>query len=250
MRVLIVPTEIERRPVRRALLAAAPWAPEDGLDWRVGDLLVVESGVGPAAMAAMLPRLDALAPAAVWLFGWCGGLAADLAVGDLALADATVLRAGDGAVTRIAHPPPEALVAQVRRVAQALGVRLAVGPVLTSDRVLATVADKQAGAGTGAVAVEMEAGPLARWAAARGTPFVHLRVVLDPLRSALPSERLHGDEEDGDGEWAFFARALLHPRDWGAVWRLVRQVRLARRAMTRTIAGLAGPGGPLAAGDL
>jgi len=180
---------------------------------------------------------------AVWLFGWCGGLSADLDVSDLILANRTIL--GDG--QSIAHPPDDDLVAHVEQLAQNLGQRFVAGPVLTSERVLITVADKEAGRATGAVAVEMEAGPLARWAADRGLPFVHLRVVLDPATSALPSEPKRPKRRTRSALGATVQRYLVRPpRDWPAVFRLGRQFVRASKTMTRTIAALAQPGGPLA----
>jgi hypothetical protein len=120
-----------------------------------------------------------------------------------------------------------------------------VGPVLTSDRVLSTVEDKEAGAALGAVAVEMEAGPLARWAAARGVPFVHLRIVLDPYNSALPSARLPTDDHARASTGTLLRYVLVHPGQWPALWRLIGQVRMAQGVMRQTIAALSRPGGPL-----
>jgi purine-nucleoside phosphorylase len=183
----------------------------------------------------------------VWLFGWCGGLVPDLSVGDLVLADATIFSEGaDEPETRLSHPPAEPLVAQVGRVAEELGLRLLVGPTLTSAQVLASSEQKRAGAATGAVAVEMEAGPLARWAVARSVPFVHLRVVLDPLVSPLPPTRLPTDEHGRAPRRALLVHALTHPREWPALWNLMRQARVARRTMVDVIRALTHPGGPLA----
>jgi hypothetical protein len=117
--------------------------------------------------------------------------------------------------------------------------------VLTSDRVLASVADKRAGAAMGAVAVEMEAGPLARWAAAHSVPFFHLRVVLDPAASALPKTRLPTDDQGRRPARVLLWHALTHPCQWPAFWRLFQQASTTQKAMTRVIAALAGPGNPL-----
>jgi hypothetical protein len=119
--------------------------------------------------------------------------------------------------------------------------------VLTSDQVLSSVAQKQAGGATGAVAVEMEAGPLARWTAERSVPFVHLRVVLDPLESALPPTELPADEHGYARSRAILFHVLTHPREWPALWRLMPQMRLARRVMAEVMAELARIDGPLAA---
>ena len=60
------------------------------------------------------------------------------------------------------------------------------GPALTADHVIAAPAAKRAAAACGALAVGMEAYPLAAWAAQRGVPFVHGRVILDTVEDALP----------------------------------------------------------------
>jgi hypothetical protein len=61
------------------------------------------------------------------------------------------------------------------------------GPVLTADHVVAAPAAKRTAAACGALAVEMEAYPLAAWAAQRAVPFVHGRVILDTVEDALPA---------------------------------------------------------------
>jgi len=60
------------------------------------------------------------------------------------------------------------------------------GPALTADHVIAAPAAKRAAAACGALAVGMEAYPLAAWAAQREVPFVHGRVILDTVEDALP----------------------------------------------------------------
>jgi hypothetical protein len=246
MRVLIVPTRWESEVVLGALSDAVPDPAWDVPAWRVDDLLVVEPGMGPDLAAALLPGLELLEPQAVWLYGWCGGLAPDLDVGDLVLADATIFAGEDGLLTRVSHPAPDSLVAEVRRLAQESGRRMVVGPALTSDHVLSSVEQKRAGAASGAVAVEMEAGPLAQWASGRSLPFVHVRVVLDPVESALPATELPTDEHGYAQRGALLSHALTHPGEWPSLWRLFRQIRVARRVMTDVIGALARPGGPLA----
>jgi nucleoside phosphorylase len=245
MRVLIVPTHWETEAVLGALSDAVPEPGWDVPAWRAGDILMVEPGMGPDLAAALLPCLELLEPQAVWIYGWCGGLTPDLGVGDLVLADVTIFMGEDGLVTRVLHLAPDSLLAEVRRLAQELGRRMVVGPVLTSGHVLSSVEQKRAGAASGAVAVEMEAGPLARWASGRSLPFVHLRVVLDPVESALPSTELPTDEHGYAQRGALLSHTLTHPGEWPSLWRLFRQIRTARRVMTDVIRALARPGGPL-----
>jgi len=60
-----------------------------------------------------------------------------------------------------------------------VGLCASIDDVADPPRKRALAADK-------VVAVDMESGPLARWAAGRGTPFLALRVVLDPAEAELP----------------------------------------------------------------
>ncbi len=247
MRILITPTRRESQTVLRSLPGAALDPGWDVPAWRTDNLLLVEPGMGPELTAALLPRIEPLDPQAVWLFGWCGGLTPELGLGDLVLADATIFsNRADGPTARLPHPPPAPLVAQVRHHAEELGRRIAVGPVLTSDKVLASVEQKRAGAAAGAVAVEMEAGPLARWAVARGVLFVHLRVVLDPLTSPLPVTHLPTDAHGNTPPLKMLPYVLTHPPELSALWKLMRQAGVAGQTMVDVIAALTRPGGPLA----
>ena len=246
MRILILPTRWESRAALRSLPGALPEPEWDVPTWRVGNLLIVEPGIGPELMAALLPHVESLGPHAVWLFGWCGGLTPELRVGDLVLADATILSERDhDLATRISHPPPDPLLAQVRCLAEKLNLQMIVGPVLTSDHLLTSVEEKRTATATGAVAVEMEAGPLALWTATRCLPFIHLRIVLDPLVSPLPSTRLLTDEHRRVSRRALLFHALTHPRDWSALWNLIRQARAAGQVTADVIAALTQPDCPL-----
>jgi nucleoside phosphorylase len=242
--VLIVPTRWETEAVLRVLPGARHEPGWKVPAWRAGRLLIVEPGMGPGTMAAVLPCLDALLPGAVWLFGWCGGLTPELKAGDLVLANLTIVEKEDGSVNCISHPPSDLLLAALRRLVEGLGLWIACGPMLSSHDVLRSEAQKRAAAATGALAVEMEAGPLACWAVGRPLPFVHVRVVLDPLGSALPSRDLPTNASDHPQKRAILVHALNHPREWPALWRLFRQARTARRVMSDVVAALSRPGGP------
>ena len=125
---------------------------------------------GPPRSAAEFER--GARPRGLALLGWAGGLRDDLAVGDIVIAD-RALSAGRSDVNCLALALPG--TARVHR-----------GPVLTVDHVVAAPAAKRAAAACGALAVEMEAYPLAAWAAQHAVPFVHGRVILDTVEDALP----------------------------------------------------------------
>ena len=244
---VVTPIHWESQAVLKSL---ADVLPEPGWDvpaWRTGDLLIVEPGMGPDVTKALLPFLEARMPREVWLYGCCGGLTPELRVGDLVLADATIIAgANHDSPESISLPPGEPVLAQMRRMVAELDARLIIGPVLTSDHLLASVDQKKTAAAGGAVAVEMEEGPLARWAAERRVPFVHLRVVLDPLCSPLPpiSRPAHASARVTRGD--LVRHALDHPREWQSLWRLMRQGRKAGQMLTDVITLLATAGGLLA----
>ena len=140
---------------------------------------IVRTSMGTRAAA----DLDRLAgdPASISLLlstGFCGGLNAKLRVGDIVVAE------------RIHHHGTTIAVDQdlAARAAGALrdeGLAPRAGAVESSDGV-ADGAAKRALAAGGALSVDLESGPLAAWASARGVPFLSCRVVLDNLSEAMP----------------------------------------------------------------
>ena len=158
---VVTATEWEGRAVRRALRR------EIGR----GLARVETCGIGPDAAARLCARLESEpAPERLALVGWAGGLAPGLDVGHVVVADCALDEAG--------------------RRAPCLALELAgarIGPVLTVAEALCDPAAKRATAlASGALAVEMEAYPLAAWAAERGIPFLHLRLISDGPDDALP----------------------------------------------------------------
>ena len=148
-------------------------------------------GIGPRRAAALCAEFERGArPRCLALLGWAGGLRDDLAVGDIVIAD-RALSASRSDVNCLALALPGL-------------ARVHSGPVLTAGHVVAAPAAKRAAAACGALAVEMEAYPLAAWAAQRAVPFVHGRVILDTVADALPDL---GGVLDGDGRLQF--RPLL-----------------------------------------
>ncbi|NLF03140.1 MAG: hypothetical protein GX601_19425 [Anaerolineales bacterium] len=173
-------------------------------------------GMGLASAAALCRSLDARAqlPSALALIGWAGGLSPTLAAGEGLLADAAFNPQGRRAPCVVA---PLA------------GAR--VGPMLTVPAPLRTPEDKRTAGRCGALAVEMEAYPLAVWAAERGVPFVHVRVILDPLDEALPEV---GDALDPRGRvrvGALARQLIRQPQQAAVLGRLVRHTRALSPAL-------------------
>jgi hypothetical protein len=103
------------------------------------------------------------------------------------------------------------------------GVR--VGALLTSATVLSTPQAKRAASRCGALAVEMEAYPLAAWAHAHNLPLVHARVVLDAAGEAVPDLNGALDPMGRPYPGRLARRLLLHPGLAIAALRLVWRVR-------------------------
>ena len=160
-------------------------------------------------------------PRGVALLGWAGGLREHLAVGDIVIAD-RALSAGRSEVVCLALPLPD--LARVHR-----------GPMLTADHVIAAPDAKRYAAESGALAVEMEAYPLAAWAAQREVPFVHGRVILDTVDDALPEL---GWVMDSYGRLQF--RRLLRALAWRpALLGEFARLTLRLRGVNRRLAELA-----------
>jgi adenosylhomocysteine nucleosidase len=196
--ILVTPTLSEYRAVRPFVAGRVA----DGV------LETLMCGIGPQRAAALSRRLDERGdlPSSLALVGVAGGLDPALAAGDIVLASTAWDEEGRRAPCTV--------------------IPLAgasVGPILTVSRALYTPAEKAARREAGALAVEMEAYPLAGWAAERGLPFVHARVILDPFDEPLPDL---GDvlDEYGRIQPAGLLRILLaHPSRIAEMAQLVRR---------------------------
>ena len=162
---VVAPTSSEYACVRAALR-----------DLDVEGLEVIACGMGPAFATALCRRLDERTHflQGLALIGWAGGLHPGLAPGDVVLADAAL----DGQGGRVPCTPVPGTAERLP------GAR--VGALLTAPTVLSTPQAKRAAWQCGALAVEMEAYPLAAWAQAHDLPFVHARAILDAAGEAVP----------------------------------------------------------------
>jgi adenosylhomocysteine nucleosidase len=192
------------------------WTPEIGpdlplatvvdmaFDYR-GNVSVVklDGSVGPGAgrLEERLARLvEGLTAPLLVSAGLCGGLAPALARGELVVPAAVL----DGEGRRHA-------------VAGSLPGRAARGEILTVGSVLATPeAKSQLYAKTGALAVDMESGPILAAAEARGWPALVVRAVSDTFAESLPAGLLDALDAGGRVRPARAALALLRP---GTFWR-------------------------------
>jgi adenosylhomocysteine nucleosidase len=204
-----------------------PWGVVTGLaaEARLARPLgMVEVGGGlPKGAEAAAERLVGRGARALLSFGLTGGLDPALAAGALVV-------------------PAEVLEQATRYAADPALLGAGVGLLLAGDAVLASVEAKRAAfAASGALAVDLESGAVARVAARHGLPFAVLRAVCDPAGRALPPAALAAlDARGAIGVWRVLASVLAHPGQIPALLALAGDAARARRALRAWVAGASG----------
>jgi purine-nucleoside phosphorylase len=175
----------------------------------------------------------------VWSVGCAGALIPGLTTGQLVLASEVCIHERHDE-TRVTETPlnrflidPQ-LLAYTRAAAVKASVSTAEGSLYSSPKILFTPEDKaQRGRETGAIAVEMESGVHAAFAAAQGVPFLVLRVILDGVDMRLPVVKGLTTPE---GEVRAFKAALhvvTHPQHLPALLALKRSRTIAAQTLSR-----------------
>lgn len=141
----------------------------------------------------------------------------------------------------------------IPRAALAEGERFAADPTLvdalggaTSDLILGAsdvvsnaVAKRRLWLQTGAAALDLESGAVARTARGCGLPFAVLRAVCDPAERTLPPAALIALDQAGAIRLLQVLRSVgSDPRQIPALIRLARDAAIARRALIRRVAEL------------
>ena len=184
----------------------------------------------PAGAAAAAEQLVTAGATALVSFGLCGGLDPALPAGSL-LVPHRVLDRG------------ESFEAD-RKLAEALG-----GPgaetLAAADRPVARVAAKRAlFLATGAAAVDLESGAVARVAARHGLPFAVLRAVCDPATLDLPPLALAALDAGGRlRPWRMAASLAGRPDQIPGLLALARGAAAARAALIGRVGNVLGRGG-------
>ncbi len=194
------------------------------------EVWVVKTGVGVRRAAAAVEAIGD--PRGFDLFmstGCAGGLAPELHPGDLALATSLL---GDG--THEAMPTDAIQRARARQAAAASGVRGVEGPIRCSATALVTANQKRLAAADGAIAVEMEGGPIAARAAVAHVPFVSVRAILDAAEHELHVPGTLVDPATGAARpLALAGHLATHPSAIGELLALRRMQRAARESLER-----------------
>jgi adenosylhomocysteine nucleosidase len=120
--------------------------------------------------------------------------------------------------------------------------RLTSGILCTSPHIVqGTEAKHQLGRATGAVAVDMESGAVARTAAEAGIPFIALRAIADEVDLAMPNSVIRALRPDGHVSIGkLLTMLLLHPGEIPNLLRLGCSFQAAQHTL-RTTAALARP---------
>ncbi len=170
-------------------------------------------GARLAALALVAEGVTALVS-----FGLAGGLDPALLAGDMVdaaeiLADGVRYATDAGLVARL-HGRPS-------------------GTIVATSGVVATAAAKAALHGdTGAVAVDLESGAVARVAREAGLPFAVLRAVCDPAIRTLPRAALVAlDAHGAIGGWRIALALFKRPGDIAGLLALARDAARARAAL-------------------
>jgi len=157
-------------------------------------------------------------PSALVSTGFCGGLFSDALTGTIVIGD-TIDYEGEQ-ITVDAN-----LVERARKALTTASLPFLVGKIVTTRGVVKSPQEKKNLARTGALAVDMESGPLVRVALAAGIGFIPLRVVLDTRDRPL---MFNADRSD-------LPMALAHPV---LTLQLLRTVIIAGRVIGRAIAAI------------
>jgi adenosylhomocysteine nucleosidase len=191
------------------------------------DLRVVCSGAGSERARVAARRLVDQGVAGLVSFGLAGGLAADLASGDLLLPRAVILQNGG----KISVEPAwhDRLAGMLERA----GMRGCRAPIAGSERILATRDAKRALlAQTGAAAVDMESHGVAEVASGAGLPFLVVRAVADRSDQAIPLAAQGAIDAHGDIRHLALIGALI-----GRPWEIFPLIALGRSS-SRGLASL------------
>jgi len=180
---------------------------------------VLCSGGRPDVAGQMAERLVGAGATSLMSFGICGGLKPGLTPGTLIVATEIV--------TDDTRYPAMAACAKA--------IRARTGIIYGGDAIVATPREKaELAARTGALAVDLESGPVSQVAARAGIPFIALRAVADPAEHGLPPAALLALNAEGQPRlWAVFLSVLIRPGQIRALMTTARETKLAMEALRR-----------------
>jgi adenosylhomocysteine nucleosidase len=189
---------------------------------------IVEAGTGPVrARRATLALLDAHHPDWIISTGFAGALQTGLSVGNIVVANEVVGLEGEPLKIDVGMNTD-------------VGRGLHVGRTLTVDRMIRTVAEKQALATqTGAIAVDMETLSVATVCRETRTRFMAVRAISDDLSADLPPEVLTLVGETGAVRFgAVVASLWKRPSSIKDMWRMREHAMNAAEKLANFLDGI------------
>lgn len=178
------------------------------------------TGIGPANAKKGLERISPWKPDSVLSIGFAGALQEGIEPGDI------VVDSSSGA--------PEVADAFERAASQS-GLAFHRGSFSIADKVLRNSREKEeAGARTGAIAVEMEGGAIFEACRSQGIGFCSVRAVSDSLNQSLPSS-ISAIGPRGEITGKFIMRVLLRPWEWVDLARLARSSEKAEKNLSKIL---------------
>ncbi len=151
------------------------------------DILIVTGGIGPHRARQTVKAFMDMPLAAVLSVGCAGALIPGLTAGQLVLTPALRMYTEEPEGQLDTFGVDSRLFDAARDAAQRADVETIEGGIVTSPRVLFTQQEKEKwGRETDCIAVEMESGVHAAFAAERSLPFFVLRVILDSVDMVIP----------------------------------------------------------------
>lgn len=205
---VVVALETERR-----------WIP------RQAAALVERTGIGAARAEAGALRLLEHGATALVSWGTAGGLDPSLATGAVVVPAAVI--AVDGDELQAHGPWRERLIGSV-----SAAVPVSPGPLVEARTMVESRQQKrELYRATGAAAVDMESGAVARVAARRRVPWIAVRVILDHADETVPGVTTELTTPTGELDPGALRRVVVNPVQWPALLRLARAHRAARRSL-------------------
>jgi nucleoside phosphorylase len=195
--------------------AETAWIP------KVAGVRVVYTAMGENAVVSFEKALTVLGrPALLLSTGFCGGIDPSLHAGGLVLAE-TIRHCGETVTI------DRALLQRVQDTLLQAKFDVRCGSVQGTEQIVRSAEEKRRLWDERMIAVDMESGPLARWASRHRVKFLSLRAVLDPADWSLPAEIGNG------------TLLLMYRHPWATLRLFFRSV-LAGRALGQAIPAVIG----------
>ncbi len=178
--------------------------------YRGKSILLVRSGIGRDAMERAIIRcLEEYKPELCLHVGYCGGANPKFEAGDLIIADKIIDSSND-----LSFAPASELISRAKGVCERAELRSGVDGLVTVSEIVSASHEKAfMGTQYAVGGIDMESALLARACEKRGTPYLVVRAVLDPLDFKLPELGDVVDENGSPDPLALVGHLIKKPMD-------------------------------------